>query len=102
MILKKYLAFLFILSCSLSSFPLVAPAQDSGELAKERGVSPEAVYEDALGAGLVPARVHPDPRVDAARVVLRGHWLRECGRASAARHVLSGSGAGTDIPRAWL
>jgi len=34
-------------------------------------IGSEAVYEDALGAGLVPARVHPDPRlVDAAQRAL--------------------------------
>ncbi len=47
-------------------------------IAGARGIPPtqlvigsEAVYEDALAAGLVPARVHPDPRlVDAARRAL--------------------------------
>jgi nucleoside phosphorylase len=47
-------------------------------LAGARGIPPsqlvigsEAVYEDALAGGLVPARVHPDPRlVDAARRAL--------------------------------
>jgi nucleoside phosphorylase len=34
-------------------------------------IGSEAVYEDALAAGLVPARVHPDPRlVDAAQRAL--------------------------------
>jgi nucleoside phosphorylase len=34
-------------------------------------IGSEAVYEDALPGGLVPARVHPDPRlVDAARRAL--------------------------------